>query len=121
MEITRTEHQCCDLYKVSGRIDSFTSPNVAEALAQSTNQGRFNLILDLSSVDYVSSAGLRVLLSAQKTCKNSGHGELVLSGVTKRVLDTLEIAGFVPLFRFFNDPEASIAGFSRPGKAESVP
>ncbi len=117
MEITRTQHQCCDLYKVTGRIDSYTAPNVAEALAQSTNDGRYKLVLDLSSVDYISSAGLRVMLSAQKTCKQSGKGELVLSGVTRRVLDTLEIAGFVPLFKFFNDAEASIARFNTPEKA----
>ncbi len=119
MEITRAEHKNCDLYKVTGRIDSLTSPKVAEALAQSTNGGRFNLILDLSAVDYVSSAGLRVMINVQKTCKNN-HGELAFAGVTKVVLDTLEIAGFVPLFKFFDDAEASIAGFSTPAKASGV-
>ncbi len=119
MEITRAEHGCCDLFKVTGRIDSLTSPKVGETIAQSTTAGRFNLILDLSAVDYVSSAGLRVMINVQKTCKN-GHGELVFAGVTKVVLDTLEIAGFVPLFKFFKDAESSMASFSAPAKASSA-
>ncbi len=117
MEIAKTEHKSCDVYKVTGRIDSLTAPRLAEALAGSTNGGRFNLVLDLSSVDFVSSAGLRVMINVQKTCKHGGHGELVFSGVTKRVLDTLEIAGFVPLFKFFNNAEASVAGFGTSEKA----
>lgn len=120
MEITKEVHERCDLYKVTGRIDSLTAPKLAEALAGSINDGRFNLILDLTSVDYVSSAGLRVIIDVQKKCKYSGCGELVFSGVPKRILDTLEIAGFVPLFRFFNDAGASIAGFSTPEKAGSA-
>ena len=120
MDITRAEHKCCDLYKVTGRIDSLTAPNVAEALAQSTNGGRFNVILDLSSVEYVSSAGLRVMINVQKTCKNSGRGELVFSSVSKRVLDTLEIAGFVPLFKFFDNAEAAVASFSTQEKTEGA-
>lgn len=111
MEISKTELKSCDLYKVTGRIDSLTSPKVAEAVAQSTNRGRFSLILDLSAVDYVSSAGLRVMINVQKTCRNGGRGELVLSGVTKVVLETLEIAGFIPLFKLFDNNETAIANF----------
>ncbi len=113
MEISRAEHGCCDLYKVTGRMDSLTSPRVAETLAQSTNGGRFNVILDLSAVDYVSSAGLRVMINVQKTCRDN-HGELVFAGVAKVVLDTLEIAGFDRLFKIFKDVESSIAGFNTP-------
>lgn len=120
MEIIKAEHKGCDSYQATGRIDSLTSPQLAEALARSINDGRFKLALDLSAVDYISSAGLRVLIDVQKKCKQSGNGELVLSGVQKRVFDMLEIAGFIPLFRFFDDVDASVAALSTPEKAMSA-
>lgn len=111
MEVSQTKYKRCDLYKVSGRVDSFTAPQLAEALAESTNEGRHNIVLDLSGADYVSSAGLRVMIDVQKTCKHGARGELVLVGVPKRIFETLELAGFVPLFRFFDDVTAAVADF----------
>lgn len=111
MDVSQTKYKRCDLYKVSGRVDSFTAPQLAEALAQSTSEGRHNIILDLSNTEYVSSAGLRVMIDVQKTCKSGSRGELVLVSVPKRIFETLELAGFVPLFRFFDDITAAVADF----------
>ena len=65
----------------------------------------------MSSVDYVSSAGLRVMIDAQKTCKQNNKGEVVLVKVPKRIFETLELAGFVPLFKFFDNETEAIGYF----------
>ena len=111
MEISRTDFKHCELFTVAGRVDSYSAPRLAQVLAESTKENRFNLILDLGLVEYVSSAGLRVFIDVQKTCKQSGRGEIILVAVPKRIYETLELAGFVPLFRFFDDLTAAVAHF----------
>ncbi|NJD59250.1 MAG: anti-sigma factor antagonist [Anaerolineales bacterium] len=111
MEITVTSQPNCDLVAIKGRIDSYTAPSLADVLKNITEQNHFQIILDLGDVMYVSSAGLRVLIDIQKTCKKIHPGEVLLVNVPQRVYDTLELAGFVPLFRFFQDVDSALTAF----------
>lgn len=108
MEVTTNQYKHCDLVKVNGRIDSSTAPQLARTLDDITGMGRFKIVLDLSEVEFMSSAGLRVLISTQKTCKRYNRGEVALASVPKRIYDALELAGFVPLFRFHDDVLAAV-------------
>ncbi len=103
MEIESAEYKHCNLVKPHGRIDSATAPQLAEALDGITNAGQYKIILDLSDVDFMSSAGLRVLISTQKTCRRYNRGEVALSSVPKRIHDALDLAGFIPLFKFYDN------------------
>ena len=103
MDVTVQQYKRCDLVKASGRIDSATAPKLAETLDGILNAGRYRIVLDLSDVEFMSSAGLRVLIATQKTCKRYNRGEVILALVPKRIYDALELAGFVPLFRFFDN------------------
>ncbi|MCU0486566.1 MAG: STAS domain-containing protein [Anaerolineales bacterium] len=111
MEINITEHKRCDVVSVAGRVDSFTAPKLGEALTEITNSGKYHIVIDMTAVEYVSSAGLRVLIDTQKTCKHSSRGEVVLVGVPKPIYDTLDLAGFVPLFRFSDDLTTAVGSF----------
>ena len=111
MDISTKQHKRCDLVSISGRVDSFTAPRLAESLSDITDAGRSNLVLDLSKVEYISSAGLRVLIDVQKTCKQLNRGEVLLIAVPKRIYETLELAGFVPLFRFYDDVTTGVSQF----------
>lgn len=90
--------------RVQGRVDAYTSPALDVALATLPGAGQ-HLILDLSGADYLSSAGLRVLLGLAKRARAEGF-QLRLSGLGPAVAEVLEIAGFVPLFEI-RDTEAS--------------
>ena len=103
MEVTTTQYKRCDVVKVNGRVDSATAPQLSEALEAITNDGRYRIALDLSGVEFMSSAGLRVLISTQKTCKRYNRGEVVLAAVPKRIHDALDLAGFIPLFKVYDD------------------
>jgi anti-sigma B factor antagonist len=103
MEIDTNQYKHSDLVKPHGRIDSATAPQLAKVLDEITDSGRFKIILDLSDVDFMSSAGLRVLISTQKTCKRYNRGEIVLASVPKRIHDALDLAGFIPLFKFYDN------------------
>jgi anti-sigma B factor antagonist len=111
MEVNVTAMDNYDLVELKGRIDSLTAPQLSDTLTEITHQNIYKIILDMSDVSYVSSAGLRVLIDIQKTCKKLDQGEVLLINIPKRVYETLELAGFVPLFKFFNNVSSAISAF----------
>jgi anti-sigma B factor antagonist len=111
MEAITTHYKHSDLVKVVGRVDSQTSPQLAEALDAITNAGRYKIVIDMSEVEFMSSAGLRVLINTQKNCKRFNRGEVILAMVPQRIYEALDLAGFVPLFTFFDDVTAAVGQF----------
>jgi anti-anti-sigma factor len=78
---------------VAGRIDSTTAPELGRALAEALSAARNRLVLDLRATDYLSSAGLRVLLLASKQI-NEARGKFVLCALNDRVKEVLQVSGF---------------------------
>ena len=76
---------------ISGRIDTSTAPK-ADAEINGSLDGAESLVLDFTNVDYISSAGLRMLLSLQKKMMKKGGMKLV--GVNDAVNDVFEVTGF---------------------------
>jgi anti-anti-sigma factor len=111
MEITLISNDTCDIVVIKGRIDSFTAPSLSEKINEITTQKRYKIVLDMGDVIFVSSAGLRVLIDLQKTCNKMNQGEVVLVKIPSRVYETLELAGFAPLFKFYNDVGSAIDAF----------
>ena len=111
MELTTEKFKRCDLIDVTGRIDSLTAAQLEEAFRAITENGRFRIVFDMSGVQFVSSAALRVLIDTQKTCKRWNRGELVLASVPQRIYESLDLAGFMPLFKFFDDVVEAVGSF----------
>ena len=111
MEVAKKEFPRCAVVEPSGRIDSATAPQLAAAFAEVTDKGQFNLVLDMSGVDFISSAGLRVLIDTQKKCQRLKRGELVLAAVPERIQEAFDLAGFLPLFKFFDEVIAAVGAF----------
>jgi anti-anti-sigma factor len=111
MEVSTTAFKRCDLVKATGRIDSQTAPQLESAFNEIMDANRFNVVFDLSDVGFVSSAGLRVMIAVQKACKRWNRGELVLAQVPQRIYETLDLAGFVPLFKFFDEVVDAVGSF----------
>ena len=111
MDITVSAIENCELVVITGRIDSYTAPSLSETLRDLTNRNKYKFILDMSDVSYVSSAGLRVLIDLQKTCKKNDLGEVLLVNIPQRVYETLELAGFVPLFKFYKNVASALSAF----------
>ena len=111
MEITTQKYKHCDLVSVTGRVDSATAPQLSEVLDGIAQDGRYKVVLDLTAVEYMSSAGFRALLAAQRNCKRYNRGEMVLAKVPLRVQEALELAGFTELFRSFEDVTTAVGQF----------
>jgi anti-anti-sigma factor len=108
VEVSTTEFKRSDLVKASGRIDSLTAPQLAEAFDALTDAGRYRIVFDMADVTFVSSAGLRVMIDVQKKCKRWNRGELVLVDVSPEVRSAMDLVGFVPLFQFFDDVTTAV-------------
>ena len=91
MEIRVTKNGAALALSVEGRIDTTTAPQLEAELKKELG-GVTELQLDLSGVEYISSAGLRVLLSAQKVMNRQGR--MTLSHVTEAVMEIFEVTGF---------------------------
>ena len=76
---------------LEGRLDTTTSPELEQELKSSLD-GVTSLTVDLASLDYISSAGLRVLLSAQKTMNK--QGSMVVKNVSEEIMEVFEVTGF---------------------------
>ena len=77
---------------LSGRLDTTTAPKLETELKQNIS-GVEKLVLDLTALEYLSSAGLRVLLSAQKVMNRQGH--MVVRNVNEIIMEIFEVTGFV--------------------------
>lgn len=77
--------------KVSGRLDTTTAPELEDDLKASL-EGIEDLTMDFSELEYISSAGLRVLLSAQKIMNK--QGSMVVTGVNSTIMEIFEVTGF---------------------------
>ena len=80
---------------LEGRLDTTTAPQLESELRPVLADGVENLTVDLKALDYVSSAGLRVLLSAQKIMNK--QGDMTVRNVNEAVMEVFEVTGFVDL------------------------
>jgi anti-sigma B factor antagonist len=111
MDITTTAYKHCEVLTVTGRVDSSTAPQLSEALNVITNAAHYQIVIDMAGVDYMSSAGFRALLAAQRNCKHHNLGEVVLANVPTNINAALELAGFTTLFKIFKDLTSAVGNF----------
>ena len=94
MTITKTQNGSALTIALEGRLDTMTAPELEAELKKSLD-GTESLILDFSKLDYISSAGLRVLLSAHKIM--SPKGGMKVTHVNEIVQEVFEVTGFADI------------------------
>ncbi len=104
MKINTKEFKHCDMVSIEGRVDSSSAPQLSKALDAVIGKGVYKIVVDMSQLEYMSSAGFRALLASQRVCKRYHRGEVVLASVPERIREAFELAGFTELFRTYGDP-----------------
>ena len=99
MEISTRTSNDTHIVAIAGNLDSATSPEAQKALV-AVLAGARKVALDFSELDYISSAGLRVLLGAAKRLRASG-GTLRMFGLNQSVREVFEISGFSTILPVF--------------------
>ena len=110
MKIETRELKHVDVVKVSGRVDSATAPDMEKALQGLVDSDRSQIVMDLQEVDYMSSAGLRVLVSMLKAARKNG-GDVRLAQPSQRVKEVLNLAGLTPVFQIHTDLVEAVGSF----------
>jgi anti-sigma B factor antagonist len=106
MEITTQEIKHIELIKVKGRVDSVEAVRMAKALEAASRRGKHKIVIDMSEVEYMSSAGFRALGDAQRNSQRHQRGEVILAQVPASIYQALELVGFTEYFHI----EDSVAG-----------
>jgi anti-anti-sigma factor len=93
-----------------GRLDASTAGNAHDALVGFASSKPKKVILNLEKLDFVTSAGLRVILTLAKLLQSSS-GELKICRPNRNVREVLEMSGFSSLIKMFDDENAAIASW----------
>lgn len=94
LNINKTMENQSAVVSLEGRLDTVTAPELEKAL-QEIMPELTELTLDFAALDYISSAGLRVLLSAQKVMNK--QGKMTLTNVNEAVMEIFEVTGFTDI------------------------
>ena len=93
---------------ISGKIDAMTAPTLESSITALINEGNMCMVLDFGGVDYISSAGLRVILASAKSLKRN-EGTLLMANVSGPVKDVFDISGFGSVFTLYDSVDAAVA------------
>ena len=97
---------------VEGRLDAATVPTLEQTFQRLLSEGQTRLVIDLSGVNYISSSGLRVLLTARRQARSRG-GDMFLCHLHPRVREIFEMVGFLSVFGIYAECEQAASAFSQ--------
>lgn len=110
MEIRTYEVSDVDVIEVSGSVDAGTAERFEQALLSLASGDQPQVVVDMAAISYMSSAGLRILLAAQRSARQKG-GEVLLAAMQTNVQEVFSMVGFDALFRSFPDLEQALRTF----------
>ncbi|MEQ8227827.1 MAG: STAS domain-containing protein [Rhodospirillales bacterium] len=96
------------IVRPKGRIDSKTARDFEESLLIKLEQDKQPALVDFTGVDYISSAGLRVLLMAGKTCSKIGT-KFAMFGMSEHIREVIAISGFLQILTLKDSEEEALA------------
>ncbi len=107
MQIAEAKKNGVMVVSVDGRMDAGNAPTLEQKVLALIAAGEKRLVIDCTQLEYVSSAGLRVLLVAAKRLSNDGR--LGIAGLNNQIRDVFDVAGFSSIFQIYRTPEEAIA------------
>jgi anti-sigma B factor antagonist len=110
MEIIEENQSGINIFKLNGRLDSNTSQGFEKKIFQAIDDGSKSMIIDFKDLEYISSAGLRVILKATKALKRE-EGKMMLCDMQDYVKEVFEIAGFDSFLPIVGNMDDAIQSF----------
>ena len=112
MDIREEQKGQATVFSLAERLDSTTSPIVEEKILAAIQKGTTDVILDFSSLAYISSAGIRVLVHCHKELEKK-EGHIFLAAVPKPIENVLYITGFLPYFKVFDGQDQALNALAK--------
>ena len=111
MEIKTKELARVTIVELHGRVDHQTAPEVAKVVNELLQAHKYNLVIDLSDVRYLSSAGLSVLFTAHKETRGKQRGDTRLVVPAELIMETLTLVGFTKIFKIYPNLVEAVGSF----------
>ena len=108
MEIDTRKEKNATVVEVTGKMDAVSSPEFEKKLLELMGEGEKDFVIDFAALYYISSAGLRVILTTAKKLKEK-EGKLLLSSLKDMVKEVFEISGFAAIIPIYESVEAALA------------
>jgi anti-sigma B factor antagonist len=103
MDHTITQYKRCDVLKINGPIDHSNAHELEQILQNLHESGRSTIVLDMTDVDFIASAGWWVLIRAHIARSKMKRGQVLLVGVRQPIRDSMKIVGIGPYFKIYDD------------------
>ncbi|MDD3627458.1 MAG: STAS domain-containing protein [bacterium] len=110
LKIELSQEQGIVIMKLIGYLDAETAPKFDGVIIDLMQQGKFKLIVNLSKLDYISSAGLGVLMGKIGEIRAKG-GDIVISSLPQKIFRVLQLLGFSKLFKIVETDEEGFKAF----------
>jgi anti-sigma B factor antagonist len=111
MDITIVDLKRCALVRLGGRIDGSVAPELGTQLRTLMDSGRYKIVVNMADVTYTSSAALRELISAWKTCRRWNRGDLRLAEVSPNIDKVLDLTGLKTQFMIYGTEAEAVGSF----------
>ena len=106
MSVLLSEQEGVLIVMPQGRLDTNSSPEAESQVVEKIEQGLARIVYDFSKADYISSAGLRVILKSAKMVK--GEGAVAICNANEQINEVLEISGFLAIIKNVSSLEEAI-------------
>ena len=110
MNITVREENGTAIVEIDGKLDTATSPTAQENFTTMIREGKRKILLDLAKLEYISSSGLREVLTLAKDLDKAG-GALRLCNLNNVVQEVFDISGFSTILKVFSSESEALASF----------
>jgi|HigsolmetaAR201D_1030396.scaffolds.fasta_scaffold12377_2 anti-sigma B factor antagonist len=116
MDISIRQLQRVDVISLSGRLDASSSPELKREIDALLDKGRARLVLDLTNLETLSSAGLRVIADARKRARafkltDLEGGDVRIAGPSKYIREVLDLTGFSTMLQIYDDTLSAVGSF----------
>lgn len=110
--IERFDKKDVSILNLTGFLDLHTVPKFEEAIQNLVNERRFQIIVNLNNLEYISSAGLGVFMGFIEDIREN-QGDIKLSNLSERVFKVFDLLGFPALFEIFDKEEQALKQFNK--------
>lgn len=112
MEIKTKQLKRVDIIELYGRVDSNSAAQLEDAFKAITSEKRFRIVVDMEHLEYISSRGLRALITALKETRRWNRGDVRLCCIPQRIkLDVFDLTGLTPLFKIYSSSVEAVGSF----------
>ena len=111
MEIKKEKVNENLVLEINGRLDTTNYSELDEIFAEHISKNEINIIVDCKNMDYISSSGLRIFLTALKKI-NAAKGKFFLCGLQDTIQEIFKISGFTSIFKIFDNQEEALKEMS---------